>query len=65
MVRQKPATVNKVAEPGLHKVSQKASKNIPYKLSLINQSSVLSTIVHAIFEDIYFPVHKTLCMFAL
>ena len=63
MVRQKPSTVNKVAESGLHKVSQKASKNIPYKLSLINQSSILSTIVNAVPEDIYFTVHTILCVF--
>lgn len=63
MVRQKPSTISKVAEPGSHEVSQKASRNIPYKLSLINQSSILSTAVNAASEDIFFTAHKTLRVF--
>jgi len=60
MLRDKPSAASKVAEPGLPEVPQKASENIPYKLSLINQSSILSTTVHAVSEDIYFTVRKIL-----
>lgn len=50
-----PSTVQ-VAEPGLHKVSQEASKNIPYELALIHQSSILSIWRHSM-------AHKTLWVF--